>query len=583
MPMEDRQHGEPGSVSRALVPANYGRLTLSSSGNTRQEFTLSKSRISVGRASSSDIVVRDSKVSRRHALIECGAAGCTIVDAGSPNGTWINGVRVERRLLRSGDAVVLGGATARFEAVAPEAAAAQDTEQLTRLDSMADLDAALSQISLQMEVEETDTARLAVRVAGKTWEIPLDRETLTIGRSPDNDLVLNRQSVSRRHARVERRGDTFVIQDLQSGNGTLVAGRRVDKHLLKDGDAIQIGDARLVYKAVFSCDDLTVLDRALEPARQPVVIVPGLGGSKLWRGGQLVWPNVRYLLSHVEELAMSNPLEPRGLLDEVVIIPNFIKLQQYGALSDYLVEDLGYERGRDLLEFAYDSRQDARITARKLAAAVEAWNVAAPVTIIAHSLGCLVSRYYVERLGGAKKVARLVLMGGPHSGAPETLVTMMQGVNLTPLGVLDRKFREAMATWPSTYQLLPAYPCVKSPAGTGLDVLGNASWLPEQRRGLLAAAREFRTELGARSRVPTICIFGYGLKTTTKVRLECDAAGLCRSVSSLSEPVGDGTVPERSACLEGTEIHPVRQHHGVMFADSDVKKRLKLELTRELP
>jgi pimeloyl-ACP methyl ester carboxylesterase len=398
----------------------------------------------------------------------------------------------------------------------------------------------------------------------------------------DNDLVLNRRAVSRHHARVERRGEGFVIQDLQSGNGTRVGGKRIDKHLLEDGDAIQIGDARLVYKAVFSCDDLTVVDQALMPARRPVVIVPGLGGSKLWRGSQLVWPNVRYLLSHIEELAMSNALEPRGLLDEVVIIPNFIKLQQYGALSDYLVEDLGYERGRDLLEFAYDSRQDVRITARKLAAALAAWKVAAPITIVAHSLGCLVSRYFVERLGGAKKVARMILMGGPHHGAPETLVTMMQGVNLTPLGLLDRKFREAMATWPSTYQLLPAYPCVKNPAGTDLDVLTNPSWLPEHSRGLLAAAREFRSELATRSRVPTVCIFGYGLKTATKVRLECNPAGLCQSVSSLSEPAGDGTVPERSACMEGTEIHPVHQHHGVMFVDNDVKKRLKLELTREL-
>jgi hypothetical protein len=33
--------------------------------------------------------------------------------------------------------------------------------------------------------------------------------------------------------------------------------------------------------------------------------------------------------------------------------------------------------------------------------------------------------------------------------------------------------------------------------------------------------------------------------------------------------------------MEGTEIHPVRQYHGVMFVDSDVKKRLKLELMRD--
>ncbi len=181
---------------------------------------------------------------------------------------------------------------------------------MTRLDTIADVDTALSHISLQMEVEETNVARLAVRAAGKTWEVALDRDTLTIGRLPENDLVLDRPGVSRRHARVERRGDGFAIQDLNSGNGTRVGGVRIDKdkHVLADGDAIRIGDARLIYKARFSCDDLTIIDQALKPARRPVVIVPGLGGSKLWRGKQLVWPNVRYLLTHVEELAMSTPL-----------------------------------------------------------------------------------------------------------------------------------------------------------------------------------------------------------------------------------------------------------------------------------
>src|ERR1019366_7906598 len=171
--------------------------------------------------------------------------------------------------------------------------------------------------------------------------------------------------------------------------GTRVGVTRIDRHVLADGDAIRIGDARLIYKAAFSCDDLAVIDQKFKPARRPVVIVPGLGGSKLWRGSQLVWPNVRHLLLHVDELAMSNPLEPRGLLDQVVIIPNFIKMQQYGGLTDYLVEELGYERGRDLLEFAYDSRQDARVTARKLAEVLDGWNVGAPITFLAHSLGCL--------------------------------------------------------------------------------------------------------------------------------------------------------------------------------------------------
>jgi pimeloyl-ACP methyl ester carboxylesterase len=251
-------------------------------------------------------------------------------------------------------------------------------------------------------------------------------------------------------------------------------------------------------------------------------------------------------------------------------------------LTDYLVEELGYETGRDLLEFAYDFRQDVRVSARKLAAIVDDWKVDAPITIIAHSLGCLLSRYYVERLGGKNKVGRLVLMGGPHSGAPHTFSAMVQGVNLFPLGLLDRWFRDVLATWPSTYHLLPTYPCVITPTGTDVDILENGSWLPEARRALLATTREFRAELGTRSSVPAVSIFGYGLKTTTKIRFDCDTSGLCRSISSVTELAGDGSVPERSACMEGTEIHPVRQHHGVMFVDSDVKQRLKLELMRDV-
>jgi hypothetical protein len=45
----------------------------------------------------------------------------------------------------------------------------------------------------------------------------------------------------------------------------------------------------------------------------------------------------------------------------VVIVPNLVKLEQYNRLGDYLVEDLGFERGVDLLEFAYDWRRDVRL------------------------------------------------------------------------------------------------------------------------------------------------------------------------------------------------------------------------------
>lgn len=48
----------------------------------------------------------------------------------------------------------------------------------------------------------------------------------------------------------------------------------------------------------------------------------------------------------------------------------------------------------------------------------------------------------------------------------------------------------------------------------------------------------------------------------------------------MSDTAGDGSVPKVSAVLPGAEIHPVRQHHGALYPDGDVRARLLLELTR---
>jgi pSer/pThr/pTyr-binding forkhead associated (FHA) protein len=51
--------------------------------------------------------------------------------------------------------------------------------------------------------------------------------TLSLGRAPDNDVVLDDPQVSRHHARLMRRGDQIMVEDLGSTNGTLLNGQRV--------------------------------------------------------------------------------------------------------------------------------------------------------------------------------------------------------------------------------------------------------------------------------------------------------------------------------------------------------------------
>ncbi len=80
-------------------------------------------------------------------------------------------------------------------------------------------------------------------------------ETLRIGRAPDNDLALDDIQVSRYHARLIRQGDTLIIEDLGSTNGTLVSGRRITRpQILQPGDTIAIG------KTVFSVEGLPAPD-----------------------------------------------------------------------------------------------------------------------------------------------------------------------------------------------------------------------------------------------------------------------------------------------------------------------------------
>ena len=85
--------------------------------------------------------------------------------------------------------------------------------------------------------------RLVIRVPGQPLrEVPLDRATFTVGRKPDNDIVLPHNYVSGYHGRLERRDTAWHYLDLGSTNGTFVNGQRVQSAILRDGDILRIGD-----------------------------------------------------------------------------------------------------------------------------------------------------------------------------------------------------------------------------------------------------------------------------------------------------------------------------------------------------
>ncbi len=99
------------------------------------------------------------------------------------------------------------------------------------------------------EAVERSGAALVIRAgggrAGESFTISEDR--ISIGRSPDAGVFLDDVTVSRNHALLVRRRDGLYIDDLGSLNGTYVNRRRIESHLLADGDEIQVGKYKLSY------------------------------------------------------------------------------------------------------------------------------------------------------------------------------------------------------------------------------------------------------------------------------------------------------------------------------------------------
>ena len=78
-------------------------------------------------------------------------------------------------------------------------------------------------------------------------EFPVDKERLSIGRKASNDIQIDNLAVSGEHCRVITVLDDSFLEDLGSTNGTIVNGKRITRHPLKNGDIIEVVKHRLKY------------------------------------------------------------------------------------------------------------------------------------------------------------------------------------------------------------------------------------------------------------------------------------------------------------------------------------------------
>jgi pSer/pThr/pTyr-binding forkhead associated (FHA) protein len=105
-------------------------------------------------------------------------------------------------------------------------------------------------------------------------DIPLGSYPTSIGRLPDNTVVIDNPAVSGHHARLVPEGEQHFLEDLHSTNGTFVNGQRITRQALTDGDIVLVGKHKLVYETKRQEDQLSgKLQTPSQPAQLQATIM----------------------------------------------------------------------------------------------------------------------------------------------------------------------------------------------------------------------------------------------------------------------------------------------------------------------
>ena len=220
-----------------------------------------------------------------------------------------------------------------------------------------------------------------------------------------------------------------------------------------------------------------------------VIMLPGITGSILQKDGKDMWAlSGRAIWSLLRSGAdfwrdMSIPQEDHtlddlgdgikatGVIQDSHIVPGLVKVDGYTDLRHLfenrfrmVVGSIENQVPANYFDFPYDWRRDNRASARHLKQFVDErlpiWRTysgaeEAQVILVAHSMGGLVSRYYLEVLGGWEQCRALITFGTPYRGSLNSIETLAYGYkNKLPA------FTEMARSFDSVHQLLPVYQSV---------------------------------------------------------------------------------------------------------------------------
>lgn len=246
---------------------------------------LIRDEITIGRKEGNTIRLTERNVSRRHAKLTRGNGEVVLEDLGSYNGIKVNGSRIAgQTAVGEGDRIQIGDYILAFKQDQPAATASTPADPFDEMKTIpvekAEAVAMAAHLAAQpsgeaamataatMPADEaptkqlqhdliaqatqaTDTEESAKMVVVSSnfggLECILDKAAQVIGRTEDNDVVINHRSISRHHAKIVRQGDSYTVVDHASANGIFVNGEKYDRVELRPGDMVDLGHVRMRF------------------------------------------------------------------------------------------------------------------------------------------------------------------------------------------------------------------------------------------------------------------------------------------------------------------------------------------------
>lgn len=213
-------------------------------------------------------------------------------------------------------------------------------------------------------------------------------------------------------------------------------------------------------------------------SRTPILIVPGLLGTEIKKGNDLLWANPKMALgldTFMDPLQFGNDLKPidnslaiQEVLKKIILDTGAAKVQIFDY-TESLINDLakqGYSEDKDLFTFPYDWRYgvSGQITPTTTVVdllkakidSIRAETGSDVVDVVAHSTGGLLVKRYVMENPTTNHVRKAIFVGVPNLGAPKAVKVLMQGDNFGINGLSDSEMQKIAQNIPVTYDLSPS-------------------------------------------------------------------------------------------------------------------------------